>query len=93
MSPTAGITRSTGAVQSYPDKGFYGPAEIDGEILMPFGYQVQLKDANFEQVGEVLEVPTIAHELHVPMNQPGGGGFATTPGQRTTTTSGLPRLI
>jgi hypothetical protein len=52
---------------SYPDKGYYGPAEIDGDILMPFGYQVQLKDANFEQVGEVLEVPAIAHELHVPM--------------------------
>ena len=46
-----GYNPNTQAVQSYPDKGFYGPAEIDGEILMPFGYQVQLKDANFEQSG------------------------------------------
>ena len=58
---------------SYPDKGYYGPAEIDGDILMPFGFQVQLKDANFEQVGEVLEVPSIAHELYVPMEPSSAG--------------------
>ncbi len=52
---------------SYPDKGWYGPAEIDGELLMPHGFQVQPKNANFEQVGEVLNAMTVAHELYLPL--------------------------
>ncbi|MDP7071188.1 MAG: hypothetical protein QF561_07555 [Phycisphaerales bacterium] len=52
---------------SYPDKGWYGPAEIDGDLLMPHGFQVQPKNANFEQVGEVLNALTVAHELYLPL--------------------------
>ena len=52
---------------SYPDKGWYGPDEIDGDLVMPHGFQVNLKNANFEQVGEVLSALTVAHELYVPM--------------------------
>ncbi|MDP6889715.1 MAG: hypothetical protein QF471_00165, partial [Phycisphaerales bacterium] len=55
------------SVWSYPDKGWYGPDEIDGEILMPHGFQVDLKNANFEQVGEVLNALTVAHELYLPL--------------------------
>ena len=58
---------------SYPDKGWYGPDEIDGDLLMPHGFQVNLKNANFEQVGEVFNALTVAHELYVPM-QPSTAG-------------------
>ena len=74
---------------SYPDKGWYGPDEIDGDLLMPHGFQVNLKNANFEQVGEVLNALTVAHELYVPMQQstagtipqifPGGPGWFAWP--------------
>ncbi len=52
---------------SYPDKGWYGPQEIDGDILMPHGFQVNLKNANYEQIGEVLNSLTVAHELYLPL--------------------------
>ncbi len=52
---------------SYPDKGWYGPSEIDGDVFMPHAFQVQPKNANFEQVGEVLNALTVAHELYLPL--------------------------
>ncbi len=64
--PTAAFGNYS-AVWSYPDKGLYGPDEIDGDILMPFGFQVAHKNGNFEQIGEALNAFTVAHELHLPL--------------------------
>ncbi|MCH2141264.1 MAG: hypothetical protein MK100_09595, partial [Phycisphaerales bacterium] len=59
---------------SYPDKGYYGPEEIDGEIVMPHGLQLSMKNANFEHVGEALGALTVAHELYMPLQTQGAGG-------------------
>lgn len=52
----------------YPDKGFYGYNGIEGlQELAPYGLQMLQKDANFEQVGEVLNVWNWGHELFMPV--------------------------
>lgn len=56
---------------NFPDKGFYGYDGIRGySEFMPFGFQMLQKDANFEQVGEVLNVFLYGHELLMPAGPP-----------------------
>ncbi|MEE2719508.1 MAG: hypothetical protein VX727_06970 [Planctomycetota bacterium] len=68
-------TQSDGTDETYdynfPDKGFYGYRGVQGfQELMPYGFQMLQKDANFEQVGEVLNVMLYGHELLYPAGPP-----------------------
>jgi hypothetical protein len=54
-----------------PDKGYYGYDGVAGaQPLSPYGLQMLQKDANFEQVGEVLNVWVWGHRLKVPEGSP-----------------------
>ncbi len=63
---------------SFPDKGVYGFNEIDGEVLMPSGFQMpSQKPRNFERTGEVLDVFAAGTQLW--MDIQGGVGQAPWP--------------
>ena len=67
-----GAMSNNGLPWSFADKGLYGFREIDGDVLMPSGFQLPSTHIhNYEQVGEVLDEMAAGTELWLPIASTG----------------------